>query len=112
MSRLTTGTWGGAHIRVDVSRNGATVEYDCANGTIKGPLTFDRSGRFSWEGNHIRERGGPIRMDDNPQGVAVVYSGFIKDNIMTLRVKLKDSNDSLGEFTLERGGAGRLFKCR
>ena len=110
--RLAAGTWGGHHIRIDVTGDSATVEYDCANGTIKGPLKFDRSGRFTWQGAHFREHGGPVRIDETPQGGPAIYSGSVKGDTMTLTVRLKDSNESLGEFTLKRGSAGRIFKCR
>ena len=63
MQRLQTGTWGGPHISVEVGASSATINYDCANGTINGPLTIDSKGRFNWRGTHNREHGGPIRMD-------------------------------------------------
>ncbi len=110
--RLTSGIWGGPHIRIEVKGDNATIEYDCANGTITGPLKFDRSGRFSWEGAHFREHGGPVRIDETPQSNPATYYGVIKGNTMTLTVKLKGSDEILGEFTLTRGGSGRIFKCR
>ena len=34
MQRLSTGTWGGSHIRIEVGPRSAAIDYDCANGTI------------------------------------------------------------------------------
>lgn len=63
MQRLQTGSWGGSHIRIEVGPGSATIDYDCANGTINGPLTMDSKGHFTWRGFHNREHGGPIRID-------------------------------------------------
>ena len=112
MQRLSSGTWGGPHIRIEVGQGSATIEYDCANGTIDGPFTVDSKGRFSWRGTHNREHGGPIRIDEKPNSRAAIYSGFVKGDTMTLTVKLANTNEVLDSFTLKRGSTGRVFKCR
>jgi len=78
MQRLGNGIWGGQHIQFHVSDGSAAIEYDCAHGSITGPLTFDTEGRFSWRGSYIRERGGPVRIDDkvNSQPATVLYAGI------------------------------------
>ena len=111
MQRLQPGSWGGPHIRINVEKDSATIDYDCANGTIEGPLTYDRKGNFTWRGTHNREHGGPIRIDENNSRRAI-YTGSIKGDRMTLTVKLADSNDVVDTFTLTRGGPGRVFKCK
>jgi hypothetical protein len=111
MQRLSTGTWGGAHIRIDVQPRSATIEYDCANGTIDGPFTIDSKGSFSWRGTFNREHGGPIRIDEKPNSRPAIYSGSIKGDTMTLTVKLADSKQVLATFTLQRGSEGRVRKC-
>ena len=111
MQRLQTGSWGAPHIRIDVNQNSATIDYDCANGTIEGPLTYDRKGNFTWRGTHNREHGGPIRIDEKSNSRRAIYTGSIKGDTMTLTVKLADSNDVVDTFTLTRGGQGRVFKC-
>src|SRR6266487_5167816 len=55
---IGAGVWGGDHIRMEVSGNGATLEFDCAHGNISGPLTLDRLGRFQAKGSFTREHGG------------------------------------------------------
>lgn len=112
MQRIHSGTWGGSHISIEVGPGSATIDYDCANGTIAGPLTIDSKGRFSWRGTHNREHGGPIRIDEQSNGRPAIYSGSIKGDTMTLTVKLADTNEVLDTYTLKRGSAGRVFKCK
>src|SRR5437016_8340462 len=40
------GTWGGEHVILDVSKNGAVLEFDCAHGQIDQPLILDKKGRL------------------------------------------------------------------
>ena len=112
MQRLSTGSWGGPHINIDVGQGSATIEYDCANGTIDGPLTYDSKGRFAWRGTHNQERGGPIRVDETSNSRRAIYTGTVKSDTMTLTVKLADTNEVVQTFTLKRGGPGRVFKCK
>ncbi|MGH9873391.1 MAG: hypothetical protein ACRD9S_13135 [Pyrinomonadaceae bacterium] len=112
MQRVSTGTWGAPHIRVEVGQNSASIDYDCANGTIDGPLTFDSKGRFTWRGTHHREGPGPIRVDSESKGRPALYTGSIKGDTMTLTVKLTDTDEVLETYTLKRGGHGRVFKCK
>lgn len=110
MQKIATGTWGGQHINIDVGADSATIEYDCAHGTIEGPLVVDAAGNFEWCGTHTRERGGPIREDRPPQAHPATYTGTIKGDVMTLRLKL--SEDDVETFTLKKGKQGRLVKCK
>jgi hypothetical protein len=112
MQRLPTGSWGGSHIRIEVGPHSATIDYDCANGTIDGPFTIDSKGRFTWRGTHNREHPGPIRIDEKPDSRPAIYSGWIKGDTMTLTVKLAGTNEVVDTFTLKRGGSGRVFKCK
>ena len=111
MQNIATGTWGGQQINISIEGNAATVEYDCANGTINGPLKVDRNGRFSLSGTHVREHGGPIRADEKPPSQPARYTGRIDGKKMTLTVTLPNSNEKLGTFTLTHGQSGRLRKC-
>ena len=112
MQRISTGSWGAPHIRIEVGQRSATIDYDCANGTIDGPLTLDSKGRFTWRGTHRREGPGPIRVDMETDGQPAIYTGSVKGDTMTLTVKLAGSNEVVDTFTLKRGGAGRVFKCK
>ena len=112
MQRLSAGSWGGLHLRMEVGPRSATIDYDCANGTIDGPLTIDSKGRFTWRGVHNHEHGGPIRIDEKPSSRPAIYSGWVNGDTMTLTVKLADTNELVGTFTLKRGGPGKVFKCK
>lgn len=110
--RVPTGSWGGVHIQMDVTQNSATINYDCASGTIDVPLTTDSRGRFSWRGTHKHEAGGPIRLGRLPKSLPAIFSGSVKGDTMTLTVKLSGTTDVIDTYTLRRGSAGRVFKCR
>jgi len=112
MQRVSTGMWGALHIRVDVGQSSASIEYDCANGTIDGPLMFDSKGQFTWRGTHRREGPGPIRVGHEPKGRPAIYTGSIKGDTMTLTVKFTDTNEVLDTYTLKRGSYGKVFKCK
>jgi hypothetical protein len=110
MQHIPSGLWGGQHISIDVGSKSATIEYDCANGVINGPLVVDADGRFNLRGTHRMEHGGPIREGDNPPGHPATYTGTIKGNTMTLTLKVGDSEEET--FTLEKGKPGELVKCK
>jgi hypothetical protein len=111
MQTIPTGNWGGSSIRINIEGSKATVEYDCANGTITGPLKLDRNGKFSLKGTHLREHPGPVRMNDERTGEPALFSGWTDGKKMTLTVKLINSNQDIGTFTLLKGQDGRLRKC-
>jgi hypothetical protein len=109
--RIATGVWGGQHINIDVGSRSAKVEYDCAHGEIAGPLVIDGVGKFQLRGTFTPEHGGPVRADETQRAQPATYSGEIKGNTMTLTLKVSGS-DETETFTLERGKAGELFKCK
>ena len=108
--RIATGVWGGQHISMHVGAKSATIEYDCANGVINGPLVVNSNGEFNLHGTHSMERGGPIRLNVEPKKHPATYTGSIKGNTMTLTVKLEGADDET--FTLEKGSRGELVKCK
>jgi hypothetical protein len=110
-TRIATGVWGGLHINIDVGSDSAKVEWDCANGAIEGPLVVDDDGKFELRGTFTPERGGPVRADETPERQPATYTGTIKGNTMTLTLKVSGV-DETETFTLERGKAGRLVKCK
>jgi hypothetical protein len=109
--RVALGAWGGDHLRVDVTSGGGTTEYDCAHGTIDEPLVADRDGRFSANGTHTFEHGGPIRLDEPPDRHPARYVGRVTGDTLELTVTVADTQQALGPFTLTRGGASHLVKC-
>lgn len=109
---LQPGTWAGEHIVMEVTSAGATVEFDCAHGTLDAPLTLDSVGRFDIAGSFTPERGGPTRGDSASRAVPARYTGSLKDATLTVTVVLTESKDTLGVFTLRHGARPRLFKCK
>ena len=112
VQRIKTGMWGGDHIRLEVSANSATIEYDCAQGTIAGPFTIDSHGNFCLKGTHMPEHGGPVRRDEEPNSKPAAYTGWTDGKKMTLKVVLEGSGDEIGTFHLNQGEQGRVWKCK
>ena len=110
MRRISTGLWGGPHIRMKVHAKSAAIEYDCATGVIDGPLYVNADGHFNLRGIHRSERGGPVRADDSGKGAPATYSGSIEGSTMTLTLKIGDGDEET--FKLEKGKEGELFKCK
>ena len=106
------GTWAGEHIVMDVTSAGATVEFDCAHGTVDAPLALDSGGRFDVAGSFTPERGGPTRGDQSSRTVPARYTGSFKDSTLTVTVVLTETKDTVGVFTLRHGAKPRLFKCK
>ncbi len=104
------GVWGGAHIRFEVAESGATIEYDCAHGTIDSRILVDSAGRFSVMGRHYPERGGPVREGEGSTGQPVRITGRVGGSLMHINVTR--AGVSLGSFDLTRDNEGRIFKCR
>jgi hypothetical protein len=111
VERIPRGEWGGTHISMNVGERSATIEYDCAHGEIAGPLNTDGEGKFELRGTFTPERGGPIRADETQRAQPAIYSGTIKGNTMSLTLKVTGS-DETETFTLEKGKAAELVKCK
>ena len=105
------GHWGGDSISMEVTANGAEIEFDCAHGRITERIVPDDSGKFEVKGVLSPERGGPVRMGENNEQAAL-YRGSVTEDTMTLSATLTKNNESAGTFTLKRGEEARLRKCR
>lgn len=103
------GTWGGAHVGLALTSAGGTIRYDCAHGTLEGPVVRDREGRFETIGLHVREHGGPVRAGEVLDPEAARYVGQVTGDRMVLQVLV--GSDTLGPFTLQRGAEPRLLRC-
>ena len=110
LERVPQGEWGGEHARLTVEDAGGTIEFDCAHGSLDGPLTLDGSGRFDVKGRLVAE-GGPVRKDEPEASRPARYSGESDAQRMSLQVTL-EGGESAGSFSLTKGGPARLFKCR
>jgi hypothetical protein len=108
---LPTGVWGGDHVRLDATAAGARLAFDCANGTITQPIKLDAHNAFDAPGRYVQEHGGPVRMDDQPDGHSARYVGRVEGQKMMLTITLTDSQQPVGTFTLVRGETPKLFRC-
>lgn len=109
--RLPDGSWGGQHIGLIVTDTGATIQYDCALGTISQPLLLAPDGAFTWHGVHYPGHGGPVRIDEPPNAHAAVYTGHATSDRLTLTLDVPDLGMPPQTFTLVRGGAAMVFRC-
>jgi hypothetical protein len=107
-SLMPTGLWGGDHIALTVDDRSAHVELDCAHGDIPTRLP---DAPFTVAGTFVRERGGPIRVDETADSHPAVYVASMTGSVMTLTIRLTDSSELVGTFTLTRGASGRVVKC-
>lgn len=110
--RIPVGTWGGEHIRLEVGKRSATIDYDCARGTINAPLNVNPQGKFRLRGTHVREHGGPTRKNETANVSAATYTGWTDGKTMTLTVTLAETQEEIGTFKLTRGQPGRVWKCK
>ena len=113
---LIPGTWGGAHIRFDVTETGARVEFACAHATGEGMIGVGSQGRFNVYGRHVEEHGGPVRPteveEEGAGGYRVRLSGRVGGSLLKLTVTRADTRKVIGTFDLARDREAELVKCR
>lgn len=108
--KVPVGSWGGEHIALTVTQEGASFEIDCAHGTVNESLLIDANGRFSVRGIYVRERGGDLErggQESHPAG----FTGWSNGKRMTLTIKLTDTGQTIGEFNLTLGQEPHMTKC-
>jgi len=106
---LPSGTWGGSHIQMTVGPQGATLELDCAHGTIAEPIRVGRDGRFKISGTYAPEHGGPTR-EGEETGRPAVYTGRLDGQTLSLAIAF-EGGEEIGTFELVHGRSGRITKC-
>jgi hypothetical protein len=109
-SVVPLGSWGGEHAVLTLDASGASIEFDCAHGTLSTPIPL-MHGSFDVAGDYVQEHGGPIREGEQVVHRPARYQGSIDGIKMALTVTLSDTSDRIGSFTLTRGTSGRVFKC-
>lgn len=96
------GEWGGKHVQLKLTESGGTLAYDCAAGTIDGPLRRDPDGRFSGAGMYTPARGGPEIEGQAPPTYRVRYAGQVRGKRMRLHGRVANGV-VLGPFWLRSG---------
>jgi len=109
--RKISGLWGGQGISMEATDSGATLDFDCASGTITEPILPDSAGKFSVKGRFARQRPGPTREDENNDGQPASYSGVVNGENLTLTITLAKNSEKVGDFTLAHGKTGRIRRC-
>ena len=110
-SQLPPGVWGGDHLSLSVADTSTHLELDCAHGDIPAVPTLDRQGQFEVAGTYVREHGGPIRQGEIPDSHPALYVGVVASRTMTLTIRLSDTHELVGTFTVVSRAIGRVFKC-
>ncbi|HKB09446.1 MAG TPA: hypothetical protein VKD69_02290 [Vicinamibacterales bacterium] len=110
-SNVRTGRWGGPHVAMTVTPERTDLEFDCGSASVDGAIPTDRDGAFTVTGTFLQERPGPTR-PDGPPSRPMRLTGRVNDDAMTINVRLTDSNEDLGSFTLAFGADARLVKCK
>lgn len=104
------GTWGGPHAGITFEGGLASVEFDCASGTIDGPVYPAKDGTFTAKGSVRTGTGGPVRVGQIFKSQRASYSGQVQKTAMTLDIKLEDGT-AMGPFTLTEGASPLLTRC-
>ncbi len=78
MNDSIIGIWSGKHITLEISEDGANVDYDCAAGKIDGKIKLGANNSFNILGTYLEEKGGPVRPADQTKAIAVRFVGKIK----------------------------------
>ena len=109
LDRVPLGDWGGEHVRLTVGDAAATIEFDCAHGTLDAPLKVDDRGRFDVPGSFVQEGGPVVPGREDRQDVR--YAGKTDGHSLDLEI-LRPDGERLGPFRLNIGERPKLFKCR
>lgn len=104
------GTWGGDRLRVVVDAQGATLQADCADGRIAGPIVVNADGSFVVGGTYEQHKGGPQAVDAAPVSGAARFTGALHGDVLTLSI-LPSGAKAAQTFRLQRGASVKLVRC-
>ena len=110
-TKVAPGSWGGSGIGLSVEETIVSLEFDCATAEIPGNLMIDKGGNFSTNGVYIRRSPGALRTKLPPKRAAARFEGKISGKTMTLRIILIETNEKVGDFTLQRGKSPAIRRC-
>ena len=103
--------WGGPDVRLRMNSQGASVEFDCADGKILQPIKADANGDFTARGTYTPGQFGAIQKDHPLQEMPAIYKGKISGDAMQLQVIIEKKEMEPAPFTLTRGKNGRVVRC-
>lgn len=111
VNRLSVGMWGGKFINLEVTDDGASLDFNCAHGMINEPITLDDRGGFNVQGTYVAEGHGPTRQGLESDAANARYSGSVSGDLMNLTITLAESPKRQDTYTLTRGKQGKVSKC-
>ena len=109
--RKISGLWGGQGISMEVTDSGASLDFECASGTITEKIVADSTGKFSAKGLFARQHPGPTREGEDTEGQPAIYNGVLDGENLTLTITLTHNSEKIGNFTLAHGKTGRIRRC-
>jgi hypothetical protein len=110
---LAAGRWGGEGAVLRIADDGAaTLEFDCATGSLSDPPTIQPDGSFSWVGEFDPERGNPVAGTGDADPQPATYHGVLDGAELTLSVDVDPLDHVEGPFVLSRDEPGFLRKCQ
>jgi hypothetical protein len=109
--RSLTGKFGGNGAGLDATEAVMRLTFDCATGSIDGPIALDDQGRFDVSGRFERDGPGPARPDSPKGGEPARYTGRLEGETLTLSLRPAGSDQVLGPFTLIRGRVPHIRSC-
>lgn len=108
---IPPGDWGGTGINLAIKEENVVIEFDCAEAEITGKLMIDKKGNFNAYGTYLKRYPGAIRTNLPLKSQPAKFSGRVSGKKMLLKVTLKESDEVVGNFVLNRGETGRIRKC-
>ncbi len=111
VARSLSGSWGGTHVGLTLDAAAGRLDYDCAAGTILGPVMVNAAGQFRATGTHTPGTGGPVRQDHVPPAYPAIYQGSVRGDRMMLSVSVPSRGFVIGPYGLRRGAAPNLMRC-
>lgn len=104
------GSWAGDGIKLEIADASSSLQFVCADGMIAERLFRDRDGKFTATGSFLRRTPGPQREGGNASQKAS-FVGRITGHSMKIKIVLTETDEMVGEFTLELGKKVRLQRC-
>jgi hypothetical protein len=109
VARVPAGTWGGQGAVMVATDSGASFTFNCASGSVDGPLTVASDGAFTWAGTYARVSPLPGSPHDPPH--AATYHGTASATHVTVALTVPDIPLESDSVTLTFGDNGNLALC-
>ena len=100
--------WGGEGIVLTVNKNSVSMQFGCARASIASGMKT--KGKFNLTGTYTPDTA--VASAEKPKPMAIRAEGRISGKQMTLKLTSIDTGKEMGSYTLERGKAIALSRCR